>query len=495
MDKYKRLVSNSIIFALGTFTVKAAQFFILSLLTKYLLESQYGIIENIVITLQDLIMPVLTLGLAEALFRFSVDKQHSQNEIITNSFAVVVIGIVAFAVFDLIFYFAAKAAGSQYSETYMLLLIPLFAFKSIKNLLAEFTRGIGKSVHYALSSIIESAVMLAVAAVLIIYADAGIYGYILSLVASPVVGIIFLTVTVNPLKYFSVKSFNKQKLRQMLRYSVPNVSNSISWWIVQSSSRYLMVYLSVLAVGGVAGYKSLLEDAWAIAGIYTAASKLPSLINVVSYIFLQAWSLSSSQEVENSDKNVFYSNVFEYFTPVVFTAAICVFIVLPYVSKILLQGGFYKGWVYSPFLIMGAVTGCFSSFFGAFFGAFYKTKWAMYTALMGAAANLLICGIFMPVVAKFYDMEAVVYVAAIAFWISYGIIFISRVIVSNRLVAIDTNWFKFISQYLLVSLISVIYTLNLQHKWVFGICALIVLVMLNIKKLLFIFKKLLKRQN
>ena len=281
----------------------------------------------------------------------------------------------------------------------------------------------------------------------------------------------------------------------MLRYSVPNVSNSISWWIVQSSSRYLMVYLSVLAVGGVAGYKSLLEDAWAIAGIYTAASKLPSLINVVSSIFLQAWSLSSSQEVENSDKNVFYSNVFEYFTPVVFTAAICVFIVLPYVSKILLQGGFYKGWVYSPFLIMGAVTGCFSSFFGAFFDAFYKTKWAMYTTFMGAAANLLICGIFMPVVAKFYDMEAVVYVAAIAFWISYGIIFISRVIVSNRLVAIDTNWFKFISQYLLVSLISVIYTLNLQHKWVFGICALIVLVMLNIKKLLFIFKKLLKRQN
>ena len=119
----------------------------------------------------------------------------------------------------------------------------------------------------------------------------------------------------------------------------------------------------------------------------------------------------------------------------------------------------------------------------------------MYTTFMGAAANLLICGIFMPVVAKFYDMEAVVYVAAIAFWISYGIIFISRVIVSNRLVAIDTNWFKFISQYLLVSLISVIYTLNLQHKWVFGICALIVLVMLNIKKLLFIFKKLLKRQN
>ena len=175
MNKYRRLLSNSIIFALGNLTVKAAQFFILPLLTKYLLESQYGLTENMVVTIQDLITPILTLGLAEALFRFSVDKKNSPEEIISNSMIVVFIGIGIFVIGDLLFYMIAHFQGSQYGDAYLLLLIPLFAFKAIKNLLAEFTRGIGKTIIYALSSIIESIVMLSLAAILIIFANLGIY--------------------------------------------------------------------------------------------------------------------------------------------------------------------------------------------------------------------------------------------------------------------------------------------------------------------------------
>ena len=126
MNKYKRLISNSIIFAIGNLTGKAAQFFILPMLTKYLLESQYGITDNVVTTISDLFIPLLTLGLAEALFRFSVDKKYSPNEIITNSFTIVFIGSLVFAIFDVAFYFIANYTGSIYSGTYLLLLIPLF---------------------------------------------------------------------------------------------------------------------------------------------------------------------------------------------------------------------------------------------------------------------------------------------------------------------------------------------------------------------------------
>ena len=112
MNRYKRLVSNSIIFAIGNLTGKAAQFFILPMLTKYLLESQYGITDNVVTTISDLFIPLLTLGLAEALFRFSADKKYSPNGIITNSFTVVAIGSLVFAVCDLIFYFVAHSTGS-----------------------------------------------------------------------------------------------------------------------------------------------------------------------------------------------------------------------------------------------------------------------------------------------------------------------------------------------------------------------------------------------
>ncbi len=495
MNKYKRLISNSIIFAFGNLTVKAAQFFILPLLTKYLLENQYGVVENTVVTLQDLFMPLLTLGLAEALFRFSVDKRHTPEDIITNSLSVVLIGVAVFSVGDLIFYFIMKGSGSLYGETFMLLLIPLFAFKCIKNLIAEFTRGIGKTVLYALSSIIESAVMLLLAYMLIIFANLGIYGYSIALITSPVAGIIFLSIFVNPLKYFKLSAFNGFKLKLMLKYSVPNVWNNISWWIVQTSSKYMMVYLSVIAIAGFSGSQELYDKAWAVSGVYTAASKLPSLINVVSSIFLQAWSLSSAQEKESSDHNEFYSKVFRFYSPVIFMATACLMLVLPYVSKLLLKGDFYSGWTYSPLLIMGAVAGCFSAFFGAFFGAYYKTVYSMTTTLIGAVINILLCVVGMPLVAKFIGLEYVVYVAIVAFFLSYNAIFISRIFYARKLVKLNINWLKFALLYITDILVAVVYTININLKWVFASVAIILIVGLNtheIKEILNIAMKMLK---
>lgn len=489
MNRYKRLISNSIIFALGNLTVKAAQFFILPLLTKYLLESQYGMTENMVVTIQDLITPILTLGLAEALFRFSVDKRNSPEEIISNSMSVIFIGIGIFVIGDLIFYLIAHYTGSQYGDTYLLLLIPLFAFKAIKNLLAEFTRGLGKTVIYALSSIIESIVTLSLAAILIIVAGIGIYGYIIALIAAPIVGIIFLSLVYNPFKYYKVSNFNKAKLKEMLSYSIPNVSNSICWWIVQTSSRYLVVYLSVWTIAGLTNNSALMEEAWALAGVYTAASKIPSLINVVSSIFLQAWSLSSSQEVESEDKNVFYNNVFKYYMPVVMLATAALFLVLPYVSKFLLKGNFYEGWVYSPMLIMGAVSGCFSAFFGAFFGAYFKTKYSMISTFIGAGVNLALCLIGIPVVAKFVAMDYTVYMAAFAFWMSYNAIVITRIIYAKKLVNLEINWWKYVFQYLLNSVLAILYTLDLRYKEIASALVIIIILLINIKEIKDIFSR------
>lgn len=486
MNKYKRLVSNSIIFALGNLTVKAAQFFILPLLTKYLMENQYGVTENMVVTIQDLIMPIFTLGLAEALFRFSVDKRHSPTDIITNALSVVLIGVVAFSVCDLAFYFIMHGTGSLYGETFMLLLIPLFAFKSVKNLLAEFTRGIGKTVVYAISSILESGVMLLLAYLLIIFGNLGIYGYIIALIAAPLTGIIFLSCTVNPLKYYKISSFDKFKLKIMLKYSIPNVSNNVSWWIVQTSSKYMMVYLSVIAIAGFSGSQELYDKAWAISGVYTAASKLPSLINVVSTIFLQAWSLSSAQESESKDHNEFYSRVFKFYSPMIFLATTCLMLVLPYVSKLLLKGDFYSGWTYSPLLIMGAVAGCFSAFFGAFFGVYYKTVWAMITTLIGAGVNLVACLIFMPIVSKFIGLDYVVYVAIGAFFLSYNAIFLSRVLFSRKLVQLEINWLKFTILYAICIALAIVYTINWNFKWICALAAIIVVIAMNIEEIKFI---------
>ena len=57
-------------------------------------------------------------------------------------------------------------------------------------------------------------------------------------------------------------------------------------------------------------------------GLYTAASKIPALINVITSIFSQSWGISSIKEYDTTKEESFYSNVFRLFSFTVFLRAL-----------------------------------------------------------------------------------------------------------------------------------------------------------------------------
>ena len=104
----------------------------------------------------------------------------------------------------------------------------------------------------------------------------------------------------------------------------------------------------------------------------------------------------------------------------------------------------------------------------------------------------------MPIVAKFIGLDSVVYVSIIAFWLSYTVIFVTRVLLSKKLVKVNANWFKFISQYLLLMALAVVYTLNVKYKWIYATFVILLILIINIREIIFIFKKfieMLKRRK
>lgn len=63
-------------------------------------------------------------------------------------------------------------------------------------------------------------------------------------------------------------------------FSMPLVSNQISWWALSSVNRYVMLaWLGVSAVG-----------------IYSATLRIPSILTVLCDIFAQAWLLSALKD-------------------------------------------------------------------------------------------------------------------------------------------------------------------------------------------------------
>lgn len=472
MNKYGKLLKNTIIFGLGNISVKLVQFLIMPILTAYLTVTDYGINE-ILANIIDLGIPILTLGIAESLFRFSITKENISldeknklhSEIFTNGIFTMLGGIsIIIIVVPIIYFFVNKI--------YILLMIPLMIFTCIRQLISEFTRGRGKVIIYSINGIINSVSMLISATIFIIVLNWGITGYILSCIIGNFLVIIYYIIFANPFKFFNLKQLNKNKMRSMIKFSFPNVPNMFSWWLVQTSSNYILILFSGISV----------------ASLYMSASKIPALINLVSTIFLQAWSLSSSEESEKNDKNEFYTKVFRYYI-----FLICLFVAIiiasaPYISKFLLQGDFYEAWIYSPILILSGGLGCVAAFFGALYTAFYDTKTAMYTTFIGGGLNLLISFSLIPFIG--------VYGALIGNFLGYAIIVFTRIITTKKYVKINTNWFKTLITILLLLIQAILYTLNLNFVFIYSIALIIFILIINIKEIkeLYIsFKKLLNK--
>ncbi|MEG1153902.1 MAG: oligosaccharide flippase family protein, partial [Ruthenibacterium sp.] len=93
MDKYKRLVSNTLLFAISTFSSKALSFFLTSYHTRVLDTASYGTM-NAVTAIAVFLIPIVSLGIANAVIRFGLEKGVSKAQVYTNGILSVGAGFV-----------------------------------------------------------------------------------------------------------------------------------------------------------------------------------------------------------------------------------------------------------------------------------------------------------------------------------------------------------------------------------------------------------------
>ena len=81
-NKYRTLLSDIMIFIIGTVLAKAIQFILMPLYTTYMSTEAYGIAE-LTNNLSELFFPIATLCVYEAAFRFAVDPEFSNRKLAT----------------------------------------------------------------------------------------------------------------------------------------------------------------------------------------------------------------------------------------------------------------------------------------------------------------------------------------------------------------------------------------------------------------------------
>ena len=369
--KYKILLKDTFVFSLGKFGSRMVLFFLVPLYTNYLSQEQYGT-ADLVFTVSQLVMPVFSIVIFDAVVRFGLMKGVKKENVLLDSFAVLLFCAIVTIIITPLFSLYKGIAEWRY---YLSALIILTSTMDVE---MNYLKVKGKNLAYSIISIIQSAVLAISNIVLLICLSLGIKGYLLSTNISYACCVVIAFFAGNVFDDIKNASFDKPLLKQMLLYSSPLILNNISWWVIQSSDK-LMLEAMVSA---------------AALGLYTAASKIPSLINVVITVFQQAWGISSIKEIESTNDTSFYAGVFKIYSTGVFLCCLTLNCIVKPFIHFYVGNEFFEAWKYAPLLVASAGFSAISAYYGSLYGALKKSVNNMATTLTAAITNVIVNYIF-----------------------------------------------------------------------------------------------------
>lgn len=403
MNKYKTLLSNTLLISLGTFGSKILVFLMVRFYTDYLTPSDYSTADLITQT-ANLLFPIISFGITEGVFRFTLDSNAHKRSVFTYGFIAITVGA-------LMFFAIAPLLGIVKDFKGYIWLIVVYTMASCYHALcSQFIRAEGKTALFAVQGIINTALVITLNIVFLAKFNMGVTGYVLSVVIADGLCTVFLILKEKLWRQFSFK-LQKSVLKQMLKYSIPLIPTTVFWWITSVSDRYMVNAM----IGSDAN------------GIYAVSYKLPTLLTLVSTIFMQAWQFSAVTESEGdkTEHAEFFSQVWRSFQAVMFLAGTVVIALAKPAMKILTTDDYYEAWKYIPLLSVSMVFTAFTSFMGTVYVVNKKSGISFITAMIGALINIICNFILIP--SKFGVQGA-----AIATVFSYFVVFIIRAVNSRK---------------------------------------------------------------
>lgn len=463
MDSYKYLAKNIGLLAISQFGTKILAFFLVPLYTNVLTTGEYGTYDLFSSTAA-LLVPILTFNISTSTLRYTLEKEFNKRAIFTISckylflssmlLVVFLIGNHIYKVFSII-------------DDYKFFFFVMFFSQAMSEIISNFARGLEKIYEVAVSALVASIVLLLLNIILIVIFRLGLTGYFIANIVSTLSQGIYILLRIKCWRFFDIKLKINSLEQQMLNYSKPMIANSVAWWINSAADKYIILVLCGVAENG----------------IYSVASKIPSLLNIFQTIFNQAWSLSAIKDFDSQDKNGFFSKMYNSYNCLMSVACAGLILLNRFLAKILYAKDFFTAWKYVPFLLIAIMFGALSGYVGGIYTAVKETKIFAQSTVIGALVNIGINLIIVPVWGALG--------AAFATAISYWTVWLLRMFHMKKYLIIKLNLFRDYVVYLLLLLQSILYLLFVNDflgLYIIQFIIILIIISLFSKEIRFIIK-------
>ncbi len=463
MDKYRKLISNTFIFAVGTFSSKVLVFLLMPLYTNVLSEEQFGMVD-LMVQVGNFLLPVVSCGIINGIIRFGLDKYYKKSDVFTTGF------LTIFAGFGILLLLEPLLSHIPYLKENTFLIYVFVLMSSLRSLCSQFVRAKGYVKLYALDGILSTATTIFFNVLYLVVLKWGINGYMLAMISADTLSSIFLFYLAGLRHYLRFRHLNLSTAREMLRYSVPLIPNSIFWWINNMASRYLIAWF----LGAQAN------------GLFAVAYKIPTIIVLMSNIFMDAWQMSAVSDT-SSKRASFFTHVFLCYQALICTAASGLILFSKVITKILVSDAFYPSWRFIPFLLLSTVFSCMSTFLGSVYMVEKKSILNFITTGIGALVNVALSFFLIQT-----DLQA--NGAAVATFISYLLVFLLRVVDTKRFLPMKFHFSRLVFNSVVLLAQAIIMILEIRGWILFELLLTALMVIANIGSLFATLRRLLAKR-
>ena len=461
MNKYKKLLSNTLIFGIGTFSSKVMVYLLMPLYTALLSKAEYST-ADLITQAANLLMPLAAIGMYDGIFRFAIDAGEKKKEVYSSGMAVLLLGSVVFTLLSPILW------QFDYFEGYNWLIVVFVITANLQCAVSFYVRGLGYTKMYALQGIINTALNIALNVIFLVCFDMGVLGYVLSVVVANVLVTLFLIVAMKLWRDFDIKLVTKETVFAMLKYSVPLIPNTVFIWVNSVANRFIVAHFCGNDVNG----------------LFAAALKIPTAITLLTTIFTEAWQLSAVTDADDNGRGSFYSSVFKSYLGLICMAGSALIALSKVFTVLLMDASYYDAWQYMPTMIISTVFLSLATFMGSVYLVKKKSVMSLVTSMTGAAVNILVTVLLIPVFAEKFNLIVAAQGAAFGSIAGYLAVYLIRAINAQSYVKFNTQPIKLIINTLLLAIQAAIMVFEVKGWVYYQIVLFTVIIVINMKPII-----------
>ena len=460
-SKYKFLLSNTGLFFISTFSSKFLVFLLMPIYTSVLSPDQFNTVDLMTQT-ANLLIPFVSLGIPNSIIRFGLDKNYSKRGVFTVAAFTYMIGfLVMLACYPMI-------VKITFINQYIRYLYLYLFCSCARTLVQQFVRARMLTRLYAVDGILATVNTLFFVYLYLIKFQMGAMGYILATITADFISFLFLSVVSSCWKYFSPRKAKGELAREMLTYCLPLIPTSVFWWITNVSDHYLVTAIVGASVGG----------------IYAISYKIPSIVNLVSTIFTEAWQISAVKEGQEENPEKFFTTVFKAYQGIMFMGGAGLILICRILVDLMVSSEYYESWRFIPVLIMATIFSSFSGFLSSIYMVQKDGKSNLFTMMAGALSNVVMNIVLIP---KWGAQGA-----AIATFISYLLVFTLRAVGTKKFININISPVFMLTNLALTGALAFVMVNEVSYWLVVSIVLTAVIIAFNFVPLFAFVKSILK---